>query len=75
MSFLNKQLLSFNSSRYRLWKENLDFSEMVPKDSLVLDAGAGTGPYKELFKHAKYESADFEQVDACWVFRVYSNFF
>jgi SAM-dependent methyltransferase len=29
----------------------------------VLDAGAGDAPYRSLFQHARYESADFQQVD------------
>ena len=29
----------------------------------MLDAGAGKGQYRKLFNHAKYESADFEQLD------------
>lgn len=31
----------------------------VPAGALVLDAGAGTSPYKHHFSHATYESADF----------------
>lgn len=30
---------------------------------LVLDAGAGRSPYRDLFTHAKYESADIAQLD------------
>lgn len=55
-------LLDFNSSRYRLWQENAAFAASVPNGALVLDAGAGDAPYKSLFRHAKYESADFEKV-------------
>lgn len=29
---------------------------------LVLDAGAGASPYRKLFRHAKYEAADFAQL-------------
>ncbi len=58
-----KQLLAFNSSRSRLWSENSEFAEQVPPGALVLDAGAGSAPYKSLYQHAQYESADFEQVD------------
>lgn len=29
---------------------------------LVLDAGAGKSPYRELFDHARYEAADFAQL-------------
>lgn len=62
MSYL-KKLINFNSSRNRLLQENEAFAALVPSGSLVLDAGAGDGPYKSLFDHARYESADFEQVD------------
>ena len=61
MKLLNK-LLVFNSSRQRLWQQNADFAKLVPPHSLVLDAGAGDSPYRGLFSHAKYESADFEMV-------------
>jgi len=56
-------LLTLNSSRYRLWNEIAEFASLVPSGALVLDAGAGCGPYKSLFQHTQYESADFEQVD------------
>lgn len=52
-----------NSSRVYL----LDFARRaassVPPGAAVLDAGAGKTPYKNLFEHAHYESADFCQVD------------
>lgn len=35
----------------------------MPAGALVLDAGAGTAPYAELFSHARYESADFEKLE------------
>ena len=57
------RLLAFNSSLPRLWAENAAFARIVPKGALVLDAGAGSSPYKTLFSHAKYESADFHKVD------------
>lgn len=57
------RMLAFNSSRYRLWNENAAFAATVPSEALVLDAGAGDAPYKSLFQHARYESADFEKVD------------
>ena len=62
MNYLAR-LFDFNSSRHRLWQENAAFAALVPSGSLVLDAGAGDGPYKSLFEHARYESADFEKVD------------
>ena len=34
----------------------------VPDGAFVLDAGAGHGPYRRHFAHARYEAADFEQV-------------
>jgi len=62
---------SFNSSRYRLWQEIAGFAESIPIGALVLDAGAGEAPYKSLFKHAKYESADFEKVDKTYASSTY----
>ncbi len=58
-----RRILSVNSSRTRLLLENQAFAASVPADSLVLDAGAGDAPYKPLFSHARYESADFEKID------------
>lgn len=58
-----RRLLAANSSRTRLWLENQAFAASVSSGSLVLDAGAGDAPYKPLFAHARYESADFEKVD------------
>jgi SAM-dependent methyltransferase len=58
-----KRLLAFNSSRIRLHQENALFAATIPSGALVLDAGAGSAPYKQLFAHARYESADFELVD------------
>jgi len=52
-----------NSSREYLYSVNEQFSNFIDNDSYVLDAGAGTAPYKGLFNHANYETADFEQVD------------
>lgn len=62
MSYVER-LLGFNSSRHRLWTENADFAKGVPNGAVVLDAGAGTAPYRSLFAHAQYETADFEKVD------------
>lgn len=57
---------TMNSSRHRLWIENQAFAATVPAGARVLDAGAGDGPYRALFGHACYESADFEQVDKAY---------
>lgn len=61
MTFL-RRFLTFNSSRYRLQRENEAFAASIPPEALVLDAGAGDAPYRALYQHATYESADFEQV-------------
>jgi len=57
------KLWNFNSSRFRLEKEMRIFANRVQKGALVLDAGSGEAPYKNLFLHARYESADFCKVD------------
>jgi SAM-dependent methyltransferase len=57
----------FNSSRVRLARVNADFASSIPSGSLVLDAGAGTSPYRDLFRHTHYESADFQMVDRDYV--------
>ena len=61
-----KKLLSVNPSRERLLAENAAFASQVPSGAMVLDAGAGTAPYRDLFRHAQYETADFEQVDKAY---------
>lgn len=53
----------FNSSRSRLQWVNAEFAAAIPSGALVLDAGAGTAPYRELFSHTRYETADFQKVD------------
>lgn len=55
--------LLFNSSRYWLDQINRAEAATVPAGALVLDAGAGNCPYRDLFGHARYESADFKQAD------------
>lgn len=51
-----------NTSRIHLSKVNKRFARGTEPDMLVLDAGAGRGPYRELFDHARYEAADFAQL-------------
>ncbi|MFK7756779.1 MAG: class I SAM-dependent methyltransferase [Flavobacteriales bacterium] len=58
-----KNIYNFNSSRFRLFEENKQFAESIPAGALVLDAGAGSQPYRKFLEHTQYESADFEQVD------------
>jgi SAM-dependent methyltransferase len=60
------RLLTFNSSRHRLLLENAAFAATIPDGALVLDAGAGEAPYRKLFEHTRYESADFELVDKAY---------
>jgi SAM-dependent methyltransferase len=55
--------LAINSSRVHLTRYNEMFAKMVPAGALVLDAGSGSQPYRHLFRHARYESADFEMAD------------
>ena len=66
-----KKALAFNSSRFRLDQENRGFAETIPQGSLVLDAGAGSQPYRYLLEHTQYESADFEAVDKVYAKSTY----
>ncbi len=52
-----------NSSREYLYGANEEFAKQVSSECFVLDAGAGEAPYRSLFDHANYETADFEMVD------------
>jgi SAM-dependent methyltransferase len=40
-----------------------DRARSVTPGSRVLDVGAGTAPYRDLFKHCQYETHDFEQYE------------
>jgi SAM-dependent methyltransferase len=53
-----------NPSRMHLhaWLESV--ASRLPRDALVLDAGAGNAPYRKLFRRARYESADFKRYRA-----------
>jgi SAM-dependent methyltransferase len=48
-----------NSSRVYLHRFLERAGRAVEPDHLVLDAGAGRAPYRDLFAHARYETADF----------------
>lgn len=48
-----------NPSRVRIRDVNARFARRTEPGMLVLDAGAGRQPYRDLFGHARYESADF----------------
>jgi ubiquinone/menaquinone biosynthesis C-methylase UbiE len=52
-------LLSFNSYNRRKWIE--EQASQVPQGYRVLDAGAGTGPYRHFFSHCDYRTHDFGQ--------------
>jgi SAM-dependent methyltransferase len=51
-----------NPSRTRLHSFLVRAGEEVAPGQLVLDAGAGRAPYRGLFEHARYETADFMAV-------------
>ena len=57
------QKAKFNSSRLYLEGWLREAAKSLPSEGLVLDAGAGNSPYGSLFSHARYESADFCQVN------------
>jgi SAM-dependent methyltransferase len=48
-----------NSSRVYLHRFLARAGQEVQPGQLVLDAGAGRAPYRDLFAHARYETADF----------------
>jgi SAM-dependent methyltransferase len=54
---------TLNSSRIYLEQRVQDLARSLPAGIAVLDAGAGHCPYKPLFAHVQYESADFCQVE------------
>ena len=51
-----------NASRVQLERAVRRFARGTKPGMLVLDAGAGRAPYRELFAHARYEAADFARV-------------
>ncbi len=58
----SRRLREVNASRVHLMRANRRFARGTEAGMLVLDAGAGTGPYRKLFEHAVYEAADFAQL-------------
>lgn len=66
---INRLLL--NSSRVHLERYNREFAQTMKPGSRILDAGAGEAPYRSLFSHVCYESADFEKVDKQYVKSTY----
>lgn len=65
-------LMPPNPSRKRLraWLEQA--AQSMPAGSRVLDAGAGDAPYRHLFGHVQYESADFEAVAKPYATQTYT---
>ncbi len=55
--------IKLNSSRVYLEEFIREAAKSLPSTAVVLDAGAGSCPYKSLFAHAQYESADFCQAN------------
>jgi SAM-dependent methyltransferase len=54
----------FNSSRWHLDRWVAEAGRVGSNKSFrVLDAGAGTAPYRKHFEHVTYETADFGEVD------------
>lgn len=52
--------LRFNPRRYEIETFVEKSAKKMPKNSKVLDAGAGPCPYKKMFSHCKYEATDFK---------------
>jgi SAM-dependent methyltransferase len=48
-----------NPSRPRIRQYNAQFARSITPEMLVLDAGSGKAPYRDLFSHARYETANF----------------
>jgi ubiquinone/menaquinone biosynthesis C-methylase UbiE len=53
-----------NSSRIYLHGFLARAGQAVQPGQLVLDAGSGRAPYRDLFAHARYETADFLAVES-----------
>lgn len=58
VSFLEK----LNTEIYSIDKFVKFSSNEIPANALVLDAGAGSCPYKKYFNNHHYESTDFENI-------------
>jgi SAM-dependent methyltransferase len=53
-----------NPSKPRIRQYNAQFARGITPEMLVLDAGSGKAPYRDLFAHARYETADFAALDS-----------
>ena len=54
---LEKSILRFNAYNRHQWMTKI--AKTIQAGSNVLDAGAGTGPYRHLFSHCNYKTQDF----------------
>ena len=52
-----------NPSKARIRQYNAQFARGIQPEMLVLDAGSGAAPYRDLFTRAHYETADFAALD------------
>jgi ubiquinone/menaquinone biosynthesis C-methylase UbiE len=52
-----KSIFRFNSYNRHQWMAKM--AKTIPAGSDVLDAGAGTGPYRNFFSHCNYKTQDF----------------
>jgi ubiquinone/menaquinone biosynthesis C-methylase UbiE len=52
-----KSIFRFNAYNRHRWMAKM--AKTVPAGSDVLDAGAGTGPYRNIFSHCNYKTQDF----------------
>jgi SAM-dependent methyltransferase len=56
-------VIRFNSSRLYLRAFAAQAANSLPREAVVLDAGAGDCPYRPLFEHVRYEAADSCRVE------------
>lgn len=54
--------IRLNSELFSILKFIMFVSKEILAGSRILDAGAGSCPYKKFFSHAQYESTDFENI-------------
>ena len=59
---LTRRIFGFNQAERDVWVG--EQAKKVPAGSRVLDIGAGACQYRRVFAHCRYETHDFEQLDA-----------
>lgn len=60
LSNLFRKYYRFNCYERDMWVAKM--AKTIPADSSVLDVGAGSCPYRNLFDHCNYKSQDFAQL-------------